>query len=259
MHAKWISYKYNLTILYKPFIYSDDFMMDSIEQRFSKEQRFSRIIEVSSEDVFKRGIDHNALYVVPYFPESPYELKNEKWPCYFKVNWGDLAFVKVLSEMVSPKRTVPKRSMPRDSITVAMHVRRGGSFEPFYENAFVKFPQDIFYIKALEQIYTMIEGKSLYVFIFTDDEHPEVIAKPFVSIFKDKNIIFDYRHDKNDHNINVLKDFFALTQFDCLIRPDSNFSLCASKLKRYLVEISPGDTVDGSFILHPSGLWSSLS
>ena len=39
--------------------------------------------------------------------------------------------------------------------------------------------------------------------------------------------------------MNVVDDFFALTQFDCLIRADSNFSFVAAKLAHYEIVISP--------------------
>jgi hypothetical protein len=246
MHAKWISYKYGLTLLYKPFIYSENLMMDSLEQHLSKSQRFSRIIEVSSEDVFKNGIDHNALYVVPYFPESLYEL-NHFASAYFAVDWSNQKFVKVLNETVRLKMSLLKRVLPTGVITVAMHVRRGGSFEPFSvitKEWSIKAPQEEFYKETLKHLYTTLGEKPLYVFIFTDDQQPEIIAERFTKAFQGKRIEFDYRREKNDYNINVLDDFFALTQFDCLIRSDSNFSFCASKLKTYTVEITPGDDIE---------------
>jgi hypothetical protein len=252
MHAKWISYKYGLTLLYKPFVYSDMLMMDSLEQHVSNNQHFSRNIEVLSEDIFKHGVDQNALYVVPFFTESSYEL-NYGLRTYFKVEWADQGFMQILNETVRPKMPLPRKILPSGVVTVAMHMRRGGSFEPFswaskVETLAVKFPQDIFYKEALDRLYKTLGEQPLYVFIFTDDQRPDLIVEKFVEKFKGRNIVFDCRREKNDHNLNVLEDFFALAQFDCLIRPDSNFSLCASKLKRYMVEVTPGDNSKKSII-----------
>ncbi|NDD58753.1 MAG: hypothetical protein EBZ47_05820 [Chlamydiae bacterium] len=34
MHAKWLSYKYNIPMLYIPFAYSDDLILDDIELQY---------------------------------------------------------------------------------------------------------------------------------------------------------------------------------------------------------------------------------
>ena len=36
-----------------------------------------------------------------------------------------------------------------------------------------------------------------------------------------------------------LEDLFGLSQFDCLVRPASNFSIIAAKLANYRIEIAP--------------------
>ena len=41
----------------------------------------------------------------------------------------------------------------------------------------------------------------------------------------------------------VLDDFFRLAQFDCIIRSDSNFSLCAALIGNVAVEMFPLDSV----------------
>ncbi len=47
------------------------------------------------------------------------------------------------------------------------------------------------------------------------------------------------REEGNRHDLNVMDDFFALLDFDCLIRPDSNFSICAEILGNHKVVVSP--------------------
>ena len=46
MHAKWLSYTYDLTLLYKPFIYSEALMVDDEEKKFSDKKSFRKIIDV---------------------------------------------------------------------------------------------------------------------------------------------------------------------------------------------------------------------
>lgn len=47
------------------------------------------------------------------------------------------------------------------------------------------------------------------------------------------------RKTENNHHSNILEDFFAMMQFDCLIRPESNFSIVASKIADFKVVINP--------------------
>ena len=51
-HAKWISYKYNIPLLYKPFDYSDQLMMDVLEIPYSDdlEKQFENIVNYSKTD-----------------------------------------------------------------------------------------------------------------------------------------------------------------------------------------------------------------
>lgn len=252
MHAKWLSYKYGLTLLYRPFIYSDRLVLDSEEKRFFSNERFARVFRIPGEDVFQQELVPGALYMMPYFPESPYE-RNAFGGMSFDVDWHDEGFIKELKKMIYPKIPTKKMVLPKDKMTVALHIRRGGSYDVFDEGNKsypVKFPKNYFYVDALKEVYTILGAQPLYVYIFTDDQQPEKLAEYFSEIFKDTAITFDYRHTKNDHNVNVLDDFFALMQFDCLIRPDSNFSLCVSKIKKYLIEIAPDDcTVAGNYPL----------
>lgn len=236
MHAKWIAYKYGATLLYRPFIHSDELVLDSKEQRYNNQQTWPlKVYELN-----KLSKSDNTPYFMSYFPESAYELKTGHWN-YFAVDWSDKGFIDELRKMIQPKNPVNKMVLPSDKVTVAMHVRRGGSFETFNEGFPVKFPHSYFYVDALNEIYEQLGEQELFVYIFTDDQQPDKVAEFYQNAFHDKKIIFEYRHAKNDHYLNVIDDFFALAQFDCLIRPDSNFTLCASKLNTYLVEISPSD------------------
>jgi hypothetical protein len=243
MHAKWLSYKYGLTLLYRPFIYSDGLVLDEEDQRFLSKSSHRRTFMIQEEAILQQGIVPGALYMMPYFPESPYERKTFNG-LVFDVDWSDEGFIQELKKKIRPKGLLKKMTLPQNIVTVALHMRRGGSYDVFDEGNKsypVKFPNNYFYGAALNELHNILREIPLYVFVFTDDQQPGQVALYFTEEFKDKNIIFDYRKEKNDHNINVLEDFFALLQFDCLIRPDSNFSLCASKLKKYLVEVSPDD------------------
>jgi hypothetical protein len=241
MHAKWLSYKYAIPLVYRPFNYAEQFAFSSEEmamESFAKKYVKVRLINEKQLSVKPKK---KTLYVVPYFPESSYENKQGEWKCRYTVDWEDKRFLSLLRQALRAKKTLRLSSLPEDTITVTMHVRRGGSYEAFNEGFPAKFPRDEFYIQGLERLYEVLGEQPLYVYIFTDDQQPEYIAQKFTKEFEGKNIQFAYRNEKNDHSCNVLEDFFAMMQFDCLIRSDSNFSLCTSKIKKFLVEIAPAD------------------
>ena len=75
--------------------------------------------------------------------------------------------------------------------------------------------------------------------LFTDHNNPQELAQKYRQAVNCSRMIFDYRKSENNEFVNVLDDFFALTYFDCLIRADSNFSIIASKLGNYKLQISP--------------------
>lgn len=61
----------------------------------------------------------------------------------------------------------------------------------------------------------------------------------FKVAIEEKNIVFGCREIGNHWKANVLQDFFEMMRFDCLIRPESNFSIAASLMKDYKVLIKP--------------------
>ncbi len=53
------------------------------------------------------------------------------------------------------------------------------------------------------------------------------------------NIIWSCRTEGNSDDCNVVEDFYGMFQFDCLIRPESNYSMCASLLGYHKIIIFP--------------------
>lgn len=249
MHAKWISYKYNIPLLYKPFIYSDQLELHKHEYRYSKEaeKEFKKKVWVTREALIDIAQD-SVLYTIPYFPESEWELKHgtsftgKKWH-YLKVDWNNPAFINQLRALIQPISPMPKLQLPADRITVAVHMRKGGTFDKQDAiNAFpLKFPQEEFYAEQIKKIYELINGKPLYVYLFTDDTNPQRLIHNLHQRCRGLDIVFDCKKSGNSDKVNVLEDFFALAQFDCLIRPESNYSIIMGLLTDYKIHIFPKD------------------
>jgi hypothetical protein len=246
LHAKWISYRYKIPLLYKPFYYSTQLKLHEKELSYEECRKwFKNIIFLDKNNQIPIKTDNETLYVVPYFPLSIREQIGGHWTDFSKyigVEWENEAFIEYIKEFVQPRYPLTRPVVLADKITVAVHVRRGGSFEPPIQAWYFphKLPSDNFYIKALQCLDDILGHQPLYVFIFTDDQHPETIAHEYAQALGRSTIEFGYHKNESDHNINVLEDFFTMPLYDCLIHPDSNFSLCVAKLKRFMIRIGLG-------------------
>lgn len=254
MHAKWACYQYDLPLYYLPFPLAEGFLFHEIEREkmASLPSRFRTQIHLrpmeSFQNLFIRArFTKDALFIVPYFPESDWELIQSRVNgppySYFKVNWEDPDFHKLLKNLIAPKNPIAPMNLPKDKTTVAVHIRRGGSYES--DSAIVrgqfplKFPTDEFYLFQIRRLYNLLGKKPLYVFLFTDDEDPLQIKIKYLDHLTDLDIEIQCREKENHWNTNILEDFFHLTQFDCAIHSQSNFPVCAGLISDYQIEIYP--------------------
>jgi hypothetical protein len=241
MRAKWISYKYGIPLLYKKFLYSDQLVLHDIEPRcpWRSQPRFQATLHLMHETDIDPGASNSILYVLDYYPEF-YSLRSlHAWPT-IDVDWEDEGFRNALREMIRPKRELEQVPLPDDRLTVAVHVRKGGGVDR--PDAMMKnplhFPPDQFYIDQIRDIYHRY-GRPLYVHLVTDDLNPGAIAQEYKQALNGLDIQIGYRLRGNAPHAYVLEDFFAMTAFDCLIRPESNFSFAAARLANYVLEVAP--------------------
>jgi hypothetical protein len=243
LHAKWISYKYDMPLLYVPFPYSDQLVLDHVEIPYENTDlnQFSTVIYPYKGFDVDYGAHTSALYVIPYFPESLSEFTPESGWYYFPVDWEDAGFRTQIKSLIRPLSIQPSLDLPKDRITVAVHVRHGGGFDvsDLWKLYPLKVPPISYYIEQIKKIYEIYNHQPLYVYIFTDYQRPQEYAKLFKMTCKGLDILFDYRKQENNHYSNVLEDFFEMTRFDCLIRPESNFSIMAAKIADFKVMITP--------------------
>ena len=104
----------------------------------------------------------------------------------------------------------------------------------------LKFPPHSFFIEQVINLSTMFNDAPLYVHLFTDDPQPLKLLNRYKTLINKPNIIYGCQ-EYNNHDQEALQDLFALTQFDCLISGESNFSILASKISDYRVIIYPTD------------------
>jgi len=230
--AKWISYKYGIPLLYKPFKYSNQLMLDKIEQKYNGS--LGQTVLIQDEVTIKLAPQAGKLY------EIGFHFKPSDWD-HDEVLISDERFLKEIRRLISPKKKLTELVLPKDRITVAVHVRRGGGYDQsvVVHTMPLKFPPDIYYIDQIKNISVLCGDQPLYVYIFTDDANPRVIMEKLKKTVDKQNIIFACRQGLNSHNTHVLEDLFNMIQFDCLIRPGSSYSMSAQILGAYKTVIFP--------------------
>jgi len=256
--AKWISYKYNIPLLYVPLKQFDAFMMHKTDIFYTKSVRrdFKKVVHL------KRGCknfviepDKGILYVANYYSN-------------IAIDWGDRGFLEVLREKIAPITPVEKIYIPENRVSVAVHVRKGGGFDtPIFSDQILdeldctlysdwtptsrhknahcdckfpfKFPPDKYYVDQIKKIYEILDHAPLHVHIFTDARNPLRIVEKYKAAVADLDITFSSRPDGHLYKTSVIQDLFAMTQFDCLIRSWSNFSFFADVLWDYVLVAYP--------------------
>lgn len=241
-HAKWISYKYGLPLIFKPFKYSDEFAFHDLEENTLQNLESTFDVRVTLEDLSLLRIQYpNLLFVVPYFRDVGPQPEN-RVPIRFYTDWEDPGFKEILLSHLKPKVPLNCIVPPSDKISVLVHIRTGGDFdtEAVKLKLPLKFPPLSYYVQALRKISQHFNHVPIYAFILTDDSNPKKLANMMRrNLPKRDNIEFQWRRGESGHNVNVLDDFFSIPNFNCLIRADSTFSEMAARLGDYKVVVSP--------------------
>ncbi len=233
LHAKWISYQYDLPLLYRPFPYSSALMME--EKELKQVPYSGPAMPLRHLGILKK--DQSVLYSIAYFPENPGERPFNYIP--FTVNWEDPQFRKIAREMIAPRGALPLTKPPESTVNIAIHVREGGGFDNDHTRTHdpLKLPPIAFYVEGLLKILPLFEGKAIYCHLFTDAVDVQSLANVFIQAAP--HVLFGYRKTQNFHTLNVLEDFFSLFEFDILIHPQSNYSLVPALLCDYAVDYAP--------------------
>lgn len=259
LHALWISHQYKIPLLYKPFKYSEQLCLHTAHEHFEAVKKNKKIKVLSRNDM---AIDPqaNIIYEVPYFSQVLLERHlpwNRHW-IDLDINWLNPEFHEKARNYVKPiNAELFHIDLPHDALSIAVHVRKGSKFdgpllgenrgkkddEAYADiNVPLKFPPEYYYVDQLKTISKLCNNQKMYVFIFTDYEDiPALVARLQGELQDYANIEFDYRKATADNCFDsyVLEDFFAMIQFDYFIGGQSNFSIIASKIAQYKIQILP--------------------
>lgn len=245
-HAAWFAYALKLPLVYQPFPYSDQLLLDEDPTFLREIPKLSKTLRVYTvedylqfyETLNKEGTLKDTLLEVPFYPDSPYLFAVPSERAQFtQIDWNDPHFKANLRKWFSPKKNFPKLNLPKDKVSIALHYRTGENYDRqgWQERFLLKGPPDTFYIDSLKLLLA-IERRPLYVHLFTDSLQPRKVIEKFSALFP--TIEFAIRTDKPAEEA-VLEDFFAMEGFECMIRPESHFSMAAAYLFPYRIILSP--------------------
>gem|GEM_PF-860866 len=224
LHAKWFAFEHEIPLLYQPFPYSSELVLDEREARL---------------DELEEPLG-SWVYDCLYFPEVASELSRHDYKT-FPVAWGNKLFRKLALELIAPKKPL-KLSLPPPGVSAAIHLREGGGLDPegFGLRDPLKCPPLSFYIESLNRILDLIDKRMIYCRLFTDALDPTLLRDSILLGLKEPSrIVIECREEGNGPKENVLEDFFSLFHYDLLIRPASNFSLIPSLLRDYAIVCFP--------------------
>lgn len=158
----------------------------------------------------------------------------------------DKDFLEDLKRMIVPKGSIALVAMPKNMVSVAVHVRKGSDTDHCDNALYARFPRkflpDQFYIDQIRKLADYFSNQQLYVYLFTDMDDVSSLKKQYERALLDRPTVHvACNHDSlykkkrlrrksksnNSYTHTILSDLFSMVKFDCLIRSNSNFSRVA--------------------------------
>lgn len=240
--AKWLAHTHNLTFLCPYFEYKNALHIHTYDQSLSDATRkgYSTTVRIKKESEIIPG-RQDVLYIMDFYMQLDISKSvfDHAITIHFK---NDPLFIQDLHTCIAPIAPLDMISIPTDMPTIALHVRRGGGFDNVktcYKRWPTKFPPDDFYIDQIKRIASLYNpGQPLYIYLFTDDQHPERIVAHYKKVLNMPQITFEHRVHRH-YKEHVLDDMFAMTQFDYLIRSNSQYTFFSMILGDHSMVISP--------------------
>jgi hypothetical protein len=166
--AFWIHHHYGVPLLFPPFKHSQELNISRHYPHHTTERFVMRCVNVDKNTAIDKS--NNTLYITHYNP-------NNEIP----VDWSDVSFVDAFRAEIYPAdENWPFMCLPTDQHTIAIHMRRGGTF---WGDKYIwritrpmQFPHFDYYVQALNILLQHLDGPC-YIHIFTDDPKPKSLAR----------------------------------------------------------------------------------
>ena len=226
LHGKWASMYSGIPLHAQFFVNADKFSLIHLES--NKNSFKTKKFPLPHLNYFLPNVE-KVMYTIPYFPddEEEYQVYRKNFGgAYFYIDWQDPLFKKEIKRCLHPTFKPKKISRPEGMKSVAIHMRMGGNYETFEVGHYyypLKFPPFNYYCTALKQVLALYPDEPLYLYLFTDDTSPGKLLERLKSEFPREDLIFDCC--QLQPGVDDVDEFFAMSEFDILIRGMSNFSL----------------------------------
>lgn len=257
--ARYFSYKFKIPMLFKPFKHAHELYLsvNQLNYTSSMPQEFQNVVHVKSAQDIINNRKPSTLFEVSFYANLSKHGNHDIFPFDFllKKMQKHPDFYRDISSMLKPIKPFPVVELPKNCITIAMHIRKGSAADyPLYSQQIFeypikkiyqdmihpfKFPPEQYYIEQLKRLSALVNHAPLFVQIFTDAQDPRSIYARLEQALQDhKNIKFSYKSHQN-WQTSELEDLFAMVGYDCLIRSCSNYGGLAQLLWNYKIIIGP--------------------
>ncbi len=271
--GRWVAHTCGLPFYYKPFTYTDQLMMHTLDTHLTPEIKRSYSAGPTFQSItgtLDQHIDKHAgkLYTTHYYFNLPqWGSYQESYDSQEIMAWPKVmtnpSFLQELRKTIKPRNSLNLSLPPENTLSVAVHIRKGGGFDhpllspqlynkndlnseekpppgTFADKYWpLKFVPTQYYVDQIIRLSEMHNDPAMYVYIFTDDQNPSPIMEKIQHAVNKKNIIFDCRTNDNHRESNVLEDIFSMARYDCLIRGGSNYPQIAQLIGDHTITIYP--------------------
>lgn len=196
--------------------------------------------KITNENVFDN------MYVDPKITDEKilYQGKDERgyFDHLFMASRKNPNFLAELRTLISPKQKITYLNLPKDKISVAIHIRMFGEFEKYsqhFPSIAINAPPIDFYIDQLKRLSTLLGNVPLFVYVFTNHSNPLVLVQEMKNNLTRFNNITLASRNKNNRDETLIEDLFLMSKFDCLIRPNSSFSMVAQLIGNHKITLYP--------------------
>lgn len=223
LNAYYVAYKNKIPFYYTPFQGSEDFNFSDILRshvglKFKRHFLYSDISSMNK--VLGLPKNHSTLVTLKPFAQT-------------NTDMNDLSFRKEIRKMFTLTKPLKLISLPKDRISIAMHMRMGGGFDSDAVKRQVpsKFPPKSFYEDGLQKMINSYgTQQKYYVHLFTDDKNPKKLVEELKQKFTGYDIEFGFREEGNSHDSGVLEDMYGMAKCKAMIRPWSGLSQIAETI-----------------------------
>jgi len=239
--ALWLSYKNDIPLIYTPFKHGEKLTLSHLHQHRDDEA----VKQLRERGVRKREASTHLLTL----SENQGNLFVLPWRKRVDIDWTDKKFMKLLRKELSPITPHKFLTLPEGRLPVAVHIRVGSAKDyvtdtwhvrRYTERRFPnKFPPKSFYIEQLKRLSELLDDQPMYVYVFTDSIHPNLIIKKLEMEVNKPNILYGCKESSNSETSGILGDFFDMTRFEYFVRSRSTFSFMAEKLANWKISIYP--------------------